>query len=72
MSAVMGLITPQQRLLANEFSQILVNESSNSDLTVSSEDGQGKVMDKAKEKSLVKVVKSKERQDQRFIDMIRV
>ena len=30
------------------------------------------MLDKAKEKSLTKVVKSKEKQDQRFIDMIRV
>ena len=72
MSAIVGLLKPQQRLLADEFSQILVYESSNSDLTSSSDDGQGKVLDKAKEKSLAKVVNSKEKQDQRFIDMIRV
>ena len=72
MSAIMGLLKPQQRLLADEFSQILVYESSNSDWTSSSDDGQGKVMDRAKEKSLTKIVNSKEKQDNRFIDMIRV
>ena len=61
MSAIMGLLKPQQRLLAEEFSQILVNESSNSDLTSSSEDGQGKVLDNAKEKSLKKMINSKEK-----------
>ena len=41
MSAIIGLLKPQQRLLADEFSQILVYESSQSDLTDSSDDGQG-------------------------------
>ena len=61
MSAIIGLLKPQQRLLADEFSQVLVYESSDCDLTDSSDDGQGKVLDKAKEKSLKKVIDSKDK-----------
>ena len=72
MSAILGLLKPQQRLLAEEQSQIVVYESSECEMPSSSDDGQGKVLDKAKEKSIVKIINSKEKQDQRFIDMIRV
>ena len=61
MSAIIGLLKPQQRLLADEFSQILVYESSQSDLTDSSDDGQGKVQDRAKEKSVKKIIQSKDK-----------
>ena len=61
MSAIIGLLKPQQRLLADEFSQILVNESSDCDLTDSSDDGQGKVQDRAKEKSVKKIIQSKDK-----------
>ena len=52
----MGLLKPQQRLLADEQSQVLIYESSHSELASSSDDGQGKVLDKAKEKSIKKIV----------------
>ena len=46
----MGLLTPQQRLFTDEFSQVLMYESSQyDDQTDSSDNGQGKVQDKAKE-----------------------
>ena len=38
----------------------------------STDDGQGKVLDKAKEKALKKMIQSKDKTDQRLIDMIRV
>ena len=73
MSAIMGLLTPQQRLFTDEFSQVLMYESSNYDnQTDSSDDGQGKVQDKAKEMAIRKLIRSKNITDQRFIDMIRV
>ena len=61
MSAIVGLLKPQQRLLADEFSQILVHESSQFDLTGSSDDGQDKVLDKAKEKYIEKSIRSKDK-----------
>ena len=61
MSAIIGLLKPQQRLIADEFSQILVYESSQSDMSNSSDDGQGKVLDQAKEKFIKKVIQSKEK-----------
>ena len=73
MSAIMGLLTPQQRLLTDEFSQVLMYESSHyDDQTGSSDDGQGKVQDKAKEQAIKKLIRSKHMTDKRFIDMIRV
>ena len=39
MSALIGLLKPNLRLLADEFSQILIYESSQSDLSNSSDDG---------------------------------
>ena len=73
MSAIVGLLTPQQRLFTDEFSQVLMYESSNyGDQTNSSEDGQGKVLDRAKEKAIKKLIKSKNSIDQRLIDMIKV
>ena len=38
MSATIGLLTPQQRLFADEFSQVLVYESSQYDFSISSDD----------------------------------
>ena len=49
-----------------------MHESSDKDQSVSSCDGQGEILDRAKEKSIKKLVQSKEKTDQRFIDMIRV
>ena len=43
MNATIGLLTSKQQLIASEFSQVLVHESSNFDLSVSSDDGQGEV-----------------------------
>ena len=56
MSATVGLLSPQQLLFADEFSQVVIHESSNSDIQSSSDDGQGKVLDKAKEKSIKKMI----------------
>lgn len=50
----------------------MVHESSQNDQTMSSDDGQGDVLDKAKEKAVKNMICSKEKTDQRFIDMIRV
>ena len=72
MSAIVGLMKPQQRLVVNEFSQVLVYESSGFDSSKSSEDGQGKVLDRAKDVAVKKMVRSKVRQDRRFINMFRV
>ena len=72
MSAVVGLLKPKHLLFADEFSQVLVYESSNFDQTGSSDDGQGELLDKAKEKSLKKILRSKDKKDQQFIDMIRI
>ena len=59
MSAIVGLLKPYQRLVANEFSQVLVHESSGFDNQGSSDDGQDKILDNAKEKSIKKMIRSK-------------
>ena len=59
MSAIVGLLKPYQRLVANEFSQVLVYESSGFDNQGSSDDGQDKILDNAKEKSIKKMIRSK-------------
>ena len=66
----MGLLTPQQLLFADEFSQVLIHESDQG--SFSSDDGQGEVLDRAKERSIKKLVKSKDYKDKRLIDMIRI
>ena len=48
-----------------------MHESSNQNKTSSSDDGQGLVLDKAKEKAIKKMIQSKKQTDQRLIDMIR-
>ena len=73
MIAVLGLLKPIHRLCADEMSQVLIHESSSMDKSSSSsEDGQGKVQDKAKEKSIGKLVRSKQTIDRRFLNMTRV
>ena len=72
MSATVGLLTPKQKLITSEFSQVLVHESSHYDHTNSSDDGQGKVQDQAKEWALKKMIASKDRTDRRLVNMIRV
>ena len=50
-----------------------MHESSHfDDQTDSSDHGQGKVQDKAKEQAIKKLIRSKNITDQRFIDMIRM
>ena len=58
----------------DEFSQILVHENSSYDQTGSSsdDDGQDRVLDRAKEKSIDKLLKSKIKNDKKYINMIRV
>ena len=72
MSASVGLLTPKQKLITSEFCQVLVHESSQYDHTNSSDDGQGEVLDRAKEWALKKMIASKDKTDQRFVDLIRV
>ena len=75
MIAALGLMKSQQRLFADELSQILVFESQKYDQSSNDsneEDGQGLVLDKAKEKAIEKLVRSKNKEDQRFINMTRV
>ena len=55
-SASVGLLTPQQLLFTDEISQVLVYESSDSEKITSSDDGQGQVLDRAKEKALKKMI----------------
>ena len=69
---MVGLLTPKQKLITSEFSQVLVYESSQYDYDNSTDDGQGEVLDKAKEKALKKMIKSKNDTDRRLIDMVRV
>ena len=38
----------------------------------SSDDGQGAVQDRAKEKSIYEILRSKQKNDERFINMLRV
>ena len=72
MSATVGLLTPKQKLIISEFSQVLVHESSHYDQANSSDDGQGKVQDKAKDYALKKIIRSKDKTDRRLIDLLRV
>ncbi len=60
--------------MVSELSQVLIHESSDiaDHLSSSSEDGQGAVLDLIKEKSIKRLITSKSKTDQRFIDMFRV
>ena len=71
-SGTLGLLKPQQRLFADEFSQINIHESSFFDNSSGSDDGQGKIMDKAKDRAIKLLVRSKDERDQRFINMHRM
>ena len=51
-SGTMGLLTPQQRLFVDEFSQLLVYESSYFEDESGSDDGQGAIQDNAKNKAI--------------------
>ena len=75
MIAILGLLKPQQRLFADELSQILINESSEFDESSRDsnvEDGQGRILDKAKGQAIEKLVRRKNKEDRRFINMTRV
>ena len=72
LSTTVGLLTPKQQLINSEFSQVLIYESSAYDYSNSTDDGQGEVLDKAKEWALKKMINSKDKTDRRLIDMIRV
>ena len=39
MSATVGLLTPKQKLIISEFSQVIIHESSHNDISNSSDDG---------------------------------
>ena len=60
-SALVGLLTPKQLLFTDEFSQVLLHEFSPFDASNSSDDGQGNVQDKAKDLSIKRMVKSKDK-----------
>ena len=62
-SGTLGLLTPQQRLFVDEFSQINVHESSHFDDFSESDDGQDSVMDNAKNKAIKSLVRSKSKKD---------
>ena len=47
-----------------------MHESSQYDHSNSSDDGQGEVLDRAKEEALKKMIASKDKTDQRFVDLI--
>ena len=49
-----------------------MHESSQYDYSNSSDDGQDKVLDRAKDVALKKMIASKNKTDQRFVDLIRV
>ena len=51
---------------------MLVHESSHYDHSNSSDDGQGEVLDRAKEWALKKMIASKDKTDQRLVDLVRV
>ena len=72
LSTSVGLLTPRQKLITSEFSQVLVYESSQYDYSNSTDDGQGEVLDIFKENALKRMIKSKNEIDRRLIDMIRV
>ena len=71
-SALVGLLTTKQLLFTDEFSQVLLHEFSPFDYSNSSDDGQGSVQDRAKDLSIKRMVKSKDKTNQRFIDMLRM
>ena len=49
-----------------------MHESDQKSSSSEDDDGQGEVLDKAKERSIKKLINSKDRRDKQFIDMIRV
>jgi len=51
---------------------VLIYESSQYDHSNSTDDGQGEVLDKAKEWALKKMINSTDQTDRRLIDMIRI
>ena len=61
MYAVMGMLKPIQRLVAAELSQVFIYESSNCESKCSSDHGQDKIMDNAREKAVKKIIRSKEK-----------
>ena len=51
---------------------MLVHESSQYDHSNSGDDGQGEVLDKAKEWALKKIISSKDMTDRRLVNMVRI
>ena len=76
----MGLLTPSQLIYVDETSQVLVYETSEADMIVSSDDGQGEVLERAKQRAIKEMIRSikpnhnsgKDRTNKRFVDMVRV
>ena len=56
----------------DEFSQILVYESSYLDELSGSDDGQDEILDNAKNKALESLVRSKDKKNKQFVDMLRI
>ena len=76
----MGLLTPSQLLYTDEISQVLVYETDAVDKILSSDDGQGEVLENAKQKAIKEMVRSISHQhhsergatNKRLIDMVRI
>ena len=62
-SGTLGLLTTQQRLFVDEFSQINIHESSNIDEFSERDDGLDKIMDKAKDRAIKSLVGNKDKVD---------
>ena len=54
----MGLLTPSQLLYTDEISQVLVYETDAVDKILSSDDGQGEVLENAKQRAIKEMVRS--------------
>ena len=81
MNSLVGLLTPSQLLYTDEISQVLVYETDAVDKILSSDDGQGEVLENAKHKAIKEMVRSishthhkseRDATNQRLIDMVRI
>ena len=57
-NSLVGLLTPSQLLYTDEISQVLVYETDAVDKILSSDDGQGEVLENAKQKAIKEMVRS--------------
>ena len=73
MLATMGILTPSQRLLVKKMSHIIIHEDqSSTEQEPSSYDEESKPIEQVfLQKAILKVAKSKDKTDKRFIDIYR-